>query len=390
MSYYNMEETGKRLANVRKLLKEKNLDAALIYYDEVNIADGWYLTGWCPQFEKGAVLVPVNGEAMLLGGPESEPFAKMSSAITETRCFVPFMVPEEEYPNATISTFETLFDELAEKGITFKRVGIVGTSYFPYSVYVQFQAGFKGVELVDITDDYDKFRYVKSPWEIENIRKAFSFTYDSFLAMQKKVAPGATEIEVAAEGEYVSRRQNANNFAFSCMVGSGPQTNAVVPTATNRIMQAGELVMLGLAPRYNGYAGVMGETLPVSGEYTQAQKDVLNVIRETYRATRDMLKPGYSGKQIDVVGAKIFEKHGLTPYIVCPFLHTIGLMEAERPFFGPNGTDELVPGMTVSVDISFFGHPVHHGVRIETGFLITEDGYEALSPEMDARLSAEL
>lgn len=64
MSYYNMEETGKRLANVRKLLKEKNLDAALIYYDEVNIADGWYLTGWCPQFEKGAVLVPVNGETI--------------------------------------------------------------------------------------------------------------------------------------------------------------------------------------------------------------------------------------------------------------------------------------------------------------------------------------
>ena len=148
--------------------------------------------------------------------------------------------------------------------------------------------------------------------------------------------------------------------------------------------------MLGLAPRYNGYAGVMGETLPVSGEYTQSQKDILNVIRETYRATRDMLKPGYCGRDIDRIGAKIFDKHGLTPYIVCPFLHTIGLMEAERPFFGPNGTDELLPGMTVSVDISFFGHPVHHGVRIETGFVITETGYEALSPEMDKRLSAEL
>lgn len=390
MSYYNMKETEQRLEKVRQILKEKELDAALIYYDEVNIADGWYLTGWCPQFEKGAVLVPLNSEPLLLGGPESEPFAKMSSAITETRCFYPFMVPEEEYPNATISTFETLFAELAAKGVVFKRVGIVGTSYFPYSVYVQFQNGFRGVELIDITDEYDKLRYIKSPWEIENIRKAFSFTYDSFLAMQKKVAPGVTEIEVAAEGEYVSRRQNANNFAFACMVGSGTQSNAVVPTATNRVMQAGEMVMLGLAPRYNGYAGVMGETLPVSGEFTQAQKDILNVVKETYRATKEMLKPGYCGKEIDVAGAKIYERHGLTPYIVCPFLHTIGLMEAERPFFGPNSTDELKPGMTVSIDISFFGHPVHHGVRIETGFLITENGYEPLSPEMDARLSAEL
>ena len=150
------------------------------------------------------------------------------------------------------------------------------------------------------------------------------------------------------------------------------------------------MVMLGIAPRFNGYAGVMGETLPVSGHFTQSQKDILNVVRETYRATRDMLKPGLNGKQIDIVGAKIFEKNGLTPYIVCPFLHTIGLMEAERPFFGPNGEDELEPGMTVAIDISFFGHPVHHGARIETGFVITDRGYEPLSPEMDERLSMEL
>ncbi len=390
MSYYNLDETKKRLARIREILKKNNLDAALVYYDEVNIANGWYLTGWCPQFEKGAVLVPAEGEPMLLGGPESEPFAKMSSAITDTRCFYTFMVPGEEYPNATISTFQTLAAEMAGRGLHFKRVGIVGTSYFPYSLYVQFQEGFSGAELIDITDEYDRLRYVKSPWEIENIKTAFSFTYDSFLAMQKKVRPGATEIEVAAEGEYVARSKNANNFAFACMVGSGIQSNAVVPTATNRVMQAGEMIMLGIAPRFNGYAGVMGETLPVSGEFTQAQKDVLNIVRETYRATKEMLKPGLCGKEIDVVGAKIYEKHNLTPYIVCPFLHTIGLMEAEGPFFGPNGSDPLVPGMTVSIDISFFGHPVHHGVRIESGFLITEDGYVPLSPEMDERLSAEL
>ena len=390
MSYYNLSETHKRLEKIRDLLKSKNLDAALIYYDEVNIADGWYLTGWCPQFEKGAVLVPANGEPLLLGGPESEPFAKMSSAITETRCFSTFMVPEEEYPNATISTFETLFAEMAAKGIYFKRVGIVGTSYFPYSLYVLFQQGFKGVELVDITDDYDFLRYVKSPWEIENIRKAFSFTYDAFLEMQKKVAPGVTEIEVAAVGEYACRSRNANNFAFDTMVGSGRQSNAVVPTATNKVMEAGEMIMLGIAPRYNGYAGVMGETLPVSGEYTQSQKDILNIVREVFRKTRDALKPGECGRTLDPIGLEIYKKHGLTPYIVCPFVHTIGLMEAERPFFGPNSEDILVPGMTVAIDISFFGHPEHHGVRIETGYLITEDGFEPLSPEMDARLSDEL
>ena len=115
MSYFNQEETNKRIGKVREILTKKGLDAALIYYDELNIANGWYLTGWCPQFEKGAVLLPLSGEPLLLGGPESEPFAKMSSAIRETRNFSVFMVPDEEYPNATIMDFEKLYEERSEE-----------------------------------------------------------------------------------------------------------------------------------------------------------------------------------------------------------------------------------------------------------------------------------
>lgn len=87
MSFYNMQETNNRLENVKKILKKNNLDAAVVYFDQVNVADGWYLTGWCGQFEKGAVLVLADSDPLLLGGPECEPFAKMCSAISDVRCF---------------------------------------------------------------------------------------------------------------------------------------------------------------------------------------------------------------------------------------------------------------------------------------------------------------
>ena len=80
-------ELESRLQKVRELLTLKNLSCGLIYYDELNIANGWYLSGWCPQFESGAVLVPVQGEPMILGGPESEPFAQIDSAIKRPRIF---------------------------------------------------------------------------------------------------------------------------------------------------------------------------------------------------------------------------------------------------------------------------------------------------------------
>ena len=140
--------------------------------------------------------------------------------------------------------------------------------------------------------------------------------------------------------------------------------------------------MLGIAPRFNGYAGTFGDTVPVNGEYTQRQKDLLNHMRETFRLTYEMLRPGMTGVQIDEPGRKYYEKHGLEKYIVCPFAHSMGLMEAEAPFFGPNGTFELAPGMVVNVDVSFFGHPELYGGRIETGFIITEKEARPMSPKL--------
>ena len=382
MAYYNSAETEARLKKVHQILVDKGLDAALIYFDELNVANGWYLTGWHGQFEKGAVLVPLNGEPYLLGGPESEPFAMMDSAIKKVRCFPVFMVPNEEYPNATIINFAQLNEELKTAGTVLNKIGYVGTDSIPHQIYEDFKKGFGNAELIDITEEYETLRAYKSPWEDIQLRKAVELCDIAYDKMVAAIRPDGYEFEVAAAGEYECRLRGADSFAYQCIVGSGERAKAVVPTATNRQMKDGELVMIGIAPRYNGYAGTFGDTLPVNGVYTQRQKDLLNYMRETFRLTYNMLKPGMTGREIDVPGREYYEKHGLGQYIVCPFAHSIGLMEAESPFFGPNGDFELVPGMSVMVDVSFFGHPELYGGRIETGFIITETGAEPMSQKM--------
>lgn len=387
MPYLEQSESDARIARVRQLLAANELDLALVYYDEFNIGNGWYLTGWCPQFESGAVLVPLKGQPMLLGGPESEPFAKQDSCITETRNFPVFMVPDEEYPNATIIDFPQLFDELNRTLGQVRRVGLVGADRMPAAGYRQIAEGFRGVELVDITDDYVRLRYVKSPWEIEQIRAAFELADLCYDAMKAKIAPGVSEIQVAAEGEYQARSRGASGFGFSAIVGSGARSNAVVPTASSKALVPGELVMIGIAPKVRGYAGVVGDVLPVTGNYTPRQQELLKHLTHALMLTREQLRPGAIGREIDAPARAYFEKTGLMPYLVCPFAHTIGLHEAEAPFFGPNSDDVLRPNMTVCVDVSFFGHPEFHGARIETGYLITDSGCEPLSPKMDGRFT---
>jgi len=357
-----------------------------VYYDEFNIGNGWYLTGWCPQFESGAVLVPRDGEPMLLGGPESEPFAKLDSAIKETRNFPVFMVPDEEYPNATIIDFPALFAELTAGGMKIRKVGLVGGGRMPAECYSQIVDGFGGVELIDITDDFVSLRYMKSSWELDQIRAAFGLADHCYEAMKDKIGPGVSEIEVAAAGEYAARSRGATGFGFTAIVGSGARANAVVPTASSKKLEPGELVMIGIAPKVQGYAGVVGDLLPVSGEYTDSQRECVKHLREVFRMTKEQLVPGKSGREIDAPGRAYYGEHGLLKYLVCPFAHTIGLHEAESPFFGPNSDDVLAPGMAVCVDVSFFGHPEWNGARIETGYEITEDGPVPFSAKMDGGL----
>ncbi len=383
VGYLTKQEAEERLSRVRELMAKHDLQLAMIYYDEFNIGNGWYLTGWCPQFESGAVLVPREGEPMILGGPESEPFAKLDSAITETRNFSVFMVPNEEYPNAEIIDFPRLFKQLNRGLGKISRVGLVGGGRMPAACYSQIIAGFNGTKLVDITDEFVAMRFTKSDWEISQIRSAFRLADDCYDAMKRKIAAGVSEIEVAAVGEFSARSAGASGFGFGTIVGSGPRSNAVVPTASSRRMKAGESVMIGIAPKVNGYAGVVGDTLPVSGEYTPAQRECMKHLKEAFRLAREQMLPGTTAAGIDTPPRRYFEKHGLSQYLVCPFCHTIGLHEAESPFFGPTSRDILTPGMTVCIDISFFGHPEFNGARIETGYVITETGAEPLSPKMD-------
>ena len=386
MGYLTQTECDVRLAKVKALLKEKNLDIVLVYYDEFNIGNGWYLTGWCPQFETGAVLVPREGTPMILGGPESEPFAKLDSTITETRNFPVFMVPDEEYPNATVIDFPALFAELNETLGSVRRVGLVGADQMAAAAYRQISTGFAGVELIDVTEDFLRFRHVKSGWEIDQIRQGFELADMCHQAMLAAIRPGATEIEVAAAGEFAARSRGASGFGFTAIVGSGERANAVVPTASGKELVAGEMVMIGMAPKVRGYAGVMGDLLPVSGTFAPSQAECLNHLKQALALTKEQLIVGNIGRQIDAPARAYYEKRGLLKYLVCPFAHTIGLHEAEAPFFGPNSDDVLEPGMTVCIDVSFFGHPEYNGVRIETGYEITEAGPVPLSPAMDARL----
>lgn len=377
------KEFARRKNNVVNILKEKDLRGALIYYDELNISNGWYLSGWCPQFESGCILITDTGSAYILGGPESEPFAKMDSTIKETRNMTVFMVPDEEYPMATIVTFKEVFNEVFGKtGID--KIGIVGMNSMPFGVYKALIDDIKGIKLVDITPEYESLRIIKSKYELDLMQKAFDITDEAFKDMYAAIKDGVSEIYVAGIADGKLRTGGANWFGFKTIVAAEERSNGVVPTASSRILRNGEMVLTGCSARYEGYASAAGYSVIVGGKPSKEQKDFLKMLAESFFITKEMLKPGMVGKENYAKIKKYFsDKGGYEKYVVCPFVHTCGLNEAEAPFFGPNSTDIIQPDMAINIDVSLWNVPKFNGTRFETGYIITENGNRPFSPYMD-------
>lgn len=375
-------ELDNRIKRVKEINAKHDLDFIFVYFDEYNVMNGRYLTGWCPSIERGAVVVSDYCEPFLIGGPEAAPFAKLESAIKETVSCIVFMVPEEEYPLAEILNFKSISEKYFS-GKKIKRVGIVGTHSIPYQIYSQLVTDLSGAELIDLTNEYEKLRYVKSEWEIEQMKTAFKIADKAFEALCSGVKEGNREYEAAAEAEYIVRKMGGDGLGYRTIVGTAERSIGIVPAYSDRIFKNGEAVMLGVAPRFNGYNATACSLEVVGGKFNDLQKKMRDDVCEALRITKDALKPGMSGIEIDSYPRKFLLSRGYGEYMSMPFVHNCGLCEFEKPFWGPSSHDIVQENQVICMDISLFGHPAIPGIRVETAYLTVKDGCIPMSTYME-------
>ena len=118
-----------RIANIRKMMKEQDLDAFFVYGDEYRKENLRYVSNFWPLFERGALLMGLEGDPIVLCAPEGEEVAKEMSVWPDVRLVPDFLcvtVPDAiDYPLATYTNFKALAEELRGKG-QLKRMGLVG------------------------------------------------------------------------------------------------------------------------------------------------------------------------------------------------------------------------------------------------------------------------
>jgi Xaa-Pro aminopeptidase len=160
-------------------------------------------------------------------------------------------------------------------------------------------------------------------------------------------------------------------------VASGPNSRPILARSTFRRIQANELVLLTVAPRYEGYHGAIGRPVLV-GDPGEEISRALETAWQAQEACFQAMQPGVEGRAVEAVGRRVVEAAGLGQYFLYSGVHSVGVIEFEPPIFGPSSPAMLQPNMVISVDIPLFNTP-WGGLRIEDGFLITETGAERLN-----------
>ena len=260
------------------------------------------------------------------------------------------------------------------------------TTHSPVQILLQaLQSKHNGLVYKNIYSSIAKVRMVKSEAEIELMRKSVAITVEGIKISAKEIKPGIDEryLEGVLEGSY--KMNGSSRLAFGSIIKSGP--NSLWPwrilathyNRNNRILEKGDLVIFDVGCEYGNYVSDVGRTFPVSGKFSDTQKEILKMEIGIADQIIAFIKPGISFSDIKQLTDSIIPENAKKYMQVgLYFGHHLGLSTGD-----PNLPDaKLEPGMIFTVEPWYYNHDDQISVFTEDVILVTKSGNEVLSKEL--------
>lgn len=137
-----------------------------------------------------------------------------------------------------------------------------------------------------------RLRSVKDPIELELMQKACAITEKGFRRVLGFVKPGVWEYNIEAEFMHEFLNNRSKGFAYTPIIASGNNANVLHYIENNQQCKAGDLILMDVGAEYANYSSDMSRTIPVSGRFTDRQKDVYNAVNRVKNEATKLLVPG--------------------------------------------------------------------------------------------------
>ena len=224
----------------------------------------------------------------------------------------------------------------------------------------------------------ERLRAVKDETELASLRKACAITDRMFERLSTEVPfVGRTERDVAWDIARLFHEEGAAVPAFESIVGSGPTGSRPHARAGERMIGAGELVVIDTGCVVDGYTSDCTRSF-ATGSLNGQAREAYGVVLAAQEAALAAIRAGVPGIEADAVARRIVDESEFAGAMGHGLGHGLGLDVHELPRMSTETTDVLEPGNVVTVEPGIYVSG-QFGVRIENDVVVTADGMEDLT-----------
>ena len=373
--HFAREEFDRRIGNARAALKERGLAAILLFAQE----SLYYLTGYDTTgyvFFQCVVLTADDQALTLLTRRPDLEQARRTSVMEDIRIW---------YDGEGAAPTDDLKDILIEKGLRGERIGVELDSYglraHHYDQLKNSLADWPPLE--DASSLVRELRLIKSPAELDYVRRAAELADDSLLAMLEAAGPGAFEGDIAAAGQAAILSGGGDPAPSGPVLGSGDRALLIRSATGFRHLDDRDQLTMEFAGSYRHYCACLMRTVAIGSGGDKHQR-MFQVTQEALAAMTDAARPGRPLGEIDDAHRRVYDANGYGDVRMAACGYSLGAsfrptwMDVPPMLYSGNPIPAR-PGMVLFLHAILIDGAAELAMSLGHTIAVTESGAKSLS-----------
>ncbi len=294
-----------------------------------------------------------------------------------------------------------------------EKLDLVILNYLSGQRHARLKTAYPPHTIIDPTIIIHEMRLHKTEEEVEKMAIAGRIGAEAHILAMQECKPGMNELQIESIIEHYFRMNGAVGVAYNSIVGGGENATILHYVENNTELKDGDLLLIDAGCEYKGYASDITRTFPVNGKYTDAQKEVYEVVLDVQKQCIDATVTGTTIKERQDLSIELLTEgmkklgllKGSTKKLIkekkyeAYYMHGVGhyigmdVHDAGRYFTDQQSKNSrpFAPGMVLTVEPGIYVPPNDKnapakyrgiGIRIEDDVLVTEDGNRNLTSKV--------
>jgi len=153
-----------------------------------------------------------------------------------------------------------------------------------------------------------ELRWRKSEAEVDMMRASAEITTGAFNQCMALSHPSMNERQLSSLFEFLCKQEGAQRMPYPQVVAGGNNACTIHYSSNNRRVFGGELVLMDAGCDFYGYVSDVTRTWPVSGKFTEPQREVYEHVLEAHRECVEVCVEGNTLRDIHKMSVHLLSR----------------------------------------------------------------------------------